>query len=181
MRIVGGKYKGRIFSPDKKFGARPTTDLAKEALFNILANRYNFEGMQVLDLFSGTGSIGYEFISREAGSVIFVERNYQHAQFIKKVISQLEISNVQIIRDDVFRFLKKCPSKFDIVFADPPFDLKQLNEIPQAVFMADILKNDALFILEHPGEYDFSNHSNFTEIRKYGRVNFSFFTPPSKH
>jgi 16S rRNA (guanine(966)-N(2))-methyltransferase RsmD len=181
MRIVGGKYKGRVFSPDKKFGARPTTDLAKEALFNILANRYNFEGMQVLDLFSGTGSIGYEFISRETGSVIFVERNYQHAQFIKKIISQLEISNVQIILDDVFRFLKKCPSKFDIVFADPPFDLKQLNEIPQAVFMADILKNDGLFILEHPGEYDFSNHPNFTEIRKYGKVNFSFFTPPSKH
>jgi 16S rRNA (guanine(966)-N(2))-methyltransferase RsmD len=137
--------------------------------------------MQVLDLFSGTGSIGYEFISRETGSVIFVERNYQHAQFIKKIISQLEISNVQIILDDVFRFLKKCPSKFDIVFADPPFDLKQLNEIPQAVFMADILKNDGLFILEHPGEYDFSNHPNFTEIRKYGKVNFSFFTPPSKH
>lgn len=181
MRIVGGKYKGRFFSPNKKFGARPTTDLAKEALFNILANKYNFEGMQVLDLFSGTGSIGYEFISRNAGEVTFVELNFNHVRFIKKVTTDLEISNATIIRSDVFRFLKKCPSKFDIVFADPPFELKQLNEIPQAVFMADILKNDGLFILEHPEKYDFSKHPNFTEIRKYGKVNFSFFTSSLKH
>ena len=180
MRIVGGKFKGRVFSPNKKFGARPTTDLAKEALFNILANRYNFEGMHVLDLFSGTGSIGYEFISRGASEVTFIELDFSHVRLIKNVTTKLEITNARIIRSDVFRFLKKCPSKFDIVFADPPFELKQLNDIPQAVFKADILKNDGLFILEHPGKYDFSKHPNFTEIRKYGKVNFSFFTPSSE-
>lgn len=179
MRIVGGKYRGRIFTPKKNFGARPTTDLAKEALFNILVNRIDFEEMSVLDLFAGTGSIGYEFISRGAKNVMFVEKNYSHVQYIKKVISELEIENAQIVCDDAFRFLKRYPGKFDIVFADPPYDLKHLSEIPAAVFEPGILKENGLFILEHSKDYNFSGHPNFTELRNYGKVNFSFFTAPS--
>ena len=179
MRIVGGKYKGRIFTPKKNFGARPTTDLAKEALFNILVNRINFEEISVLDLFAGSGSIGYEFVSRGAKNVTFVEKNYSHVQFIKKVTSELEIENAQIIRDDTFRFMKRYPGKFDIIFADPPYDLKHLSEIPSAVFESGILKENGLFILEHPKDYSFSRHPNFAELRNYGKVNFSFFTPPS--
>lgn len=179
MRIVGGKYKGRYFTPGKKFEARPTTDLAKEALFNILQNRFYFDDLSVLDLFAGSGSIGYEFISRGAQNVTFVEKNYSHIQFIKKVTRELDIQNAQIIRDNTFRFLKKFPGKFDIVFADPPYDLKQLDEIPAAVFESDVLKKNGTFILEHSKENSFSSHPNFTELRNYGKVNFSFFTATS--
>jgi 16S rRNA (guanine(966)-N(2))-methyltransferase RsmD len=179
MRIVGGKYKGRYFTPGKKFGARPTTDLAKEALFNILQNRFYFDELSVLDLFAGSGSIGYEFISRGAQSITFVEKNYNHVQFIKKVTTELGIENAQIIRDDTFRFLKKFPEKFDIVFADPPYDLKQLDEIPDAVFESGVLKDNGLLILEHSKENSFSNHPNFSELRNYGKVNFSFFSATS--
>ena len=176
MRIVGGKYKGRHFTPKKSFGARPTTDIAKEALFNILVNRIDFEELSVLDLFAGSGSIGYEFISRGAENVSFVEKNYSHVQFIKKVTGELGIENAQIIRDDTFRFLKRYPGKFDIVFADPPYDLKHLSEIPSAVFESGVLKENGLFILEHPKDYNFSNWPSFSELRNYGKVNFSFFT-----
>lgn len=178
MRIIGGKYKGRFFNPSGKFTARPTTGFAKEALFNILENRYDFPGLKILDLFSGSGSIGYEFISREANEVTFVEKIYNHIRFIKKVTQQLEISNAKILKDDVFRFLKNCPAKFDIVFADPPYDLNRLEEIPTAVFESGVLKENGLLILEHSASNNFSDHHNFSELRKYGKVNFSFFTAP---
>lgn len=179
MRIVGGKYKGRYFTPGKKFGARPTTDLAKEALFNILQNRFYFDDLSVLDLFAGSGSIGYEFISRGAKDVTFVEKNFSHVQFIKKVTTELAIENAQIIRDDTFRFLKKFPGKFNIVFADPPYDLKQLGKIPNVVFESGVLKENGILILEHSKENSFSNHQNFAELRNYGKVNFSFFSAGS--
>src|SRR5690554_2226465 len=175
MRIVGGKYKGRLFHPDKKFSARPTTDLAKEGLFNILANRYDFEGMKVLDLFSGTGSIGYEFLSRYASEVTFIDKDHHHIRFIKKTISQLNEENAIIIQDDIFRFLKNCPFSYDIVFADPPFEIPYLNEIPKAVFESNVLNDNSLFILEHSKGHDFSKHEKFVELRKYGKVRFSFF------
>lgn len=175
MRIVGGKYKGRIFNPGKKFLARPTTDLAKEALFNILANRYDFSEMAILDLFSGTGSIGYEFASRDAREVCFVESNFNHVRFIKDVIEKLKIENAKVFRDDVFHFLKRCPVQFDLVFADPPFDAPFINELPQAVFNSGVLKEGGLLILEHPKNFNFSQAPNFFELRQYGKVNFSFF------
>lgn len=175
MRIVGGKYKGRIFNPGKKFSARPTTDLAKEALFNILANRYDLSEMKILDLFSGTGSIGYEFISRNAGEVIFVESNSNHVRFIKEVLEKLEIKNARIVREDVFRFLKFTPEKYDLIFADPPFNAPFINEIPETVFNSRVVNDNGLLILEHPGNFDFSHHLHFIELRKYGKVNFSFF------
>jgi 16S rRNA (guanine(966)-N(2))-methyltransferase RsmD len=175
MRIVGGKYKGRIFNPGKKFTARPTTDLAKEALFNILANRYDLSEMKILDLFSGTGSIGYEFISRDASEVTFVESDFNHVRFIKEVIEKLEIKNARIIRDDVFRFLKRTPNKYDLIFADPPFDAPFIHTFPQTVFNSEILNPEGILILEHPKNSDFSRTANFRELRKYGKVNFSFF------
>lgn len=175
MRIVGGKYKGRIFRPNKKFTARPTTDIAKEALFNILENRFDFSNKSVLDLFAGTGSIGYEFVSRGCAEVTLVEKNFNNYRFIQEVLIALEINNARPLRADVFRALPRFSYKFDIVFADPPFDLPEFKKIPEAVFSSGVLKENALFILEHPKEYDFSKHPNFKEIRKYGKVNFSFF------
>lgn len=175
MRIVGGKYKGRIFHPDKRFSSRPTTDLAKEALFNILTNRYDFPALKILDLFSGTGSISYEFISRGAAAVTSVEVNYRHIRFIREGAEKLGICNIEIIRHDAFRYLNNCGEKYDIVFADPPFDLPRLNEIPMAVFESGILKENGLFILEHAKDHDFSGSPYFSELRKYGKVHFSFF------
>ncbi|MBN1985185.1 MAG: 16S rRNA (guanine(966)-N(2))-methyltransferase RsmD [Prolixibacteraceae bacterium] len=175
MRIVGGKFKGRIFTPGKNLAARPTTDIAKEGLFNILENRLDFSDKTVLDLFAGTGSIGYEFISRGAKELTFVEKNFQHTRFIQRVTDNLEIKNARIFKTDVFKFLFKYQGQFDIVFADPPFDLPQFNKVPDAVFSGKILKENGLFILEHSKEYSFSNHPNFQEIRNYGKVNFSFF------
>lgn len=176
MRIVGGKYKGRIFNPGKKFSARPTTDLAKEALFNILANRYDFSEMDILDLFAGTGSIGYEFISRDAREVSFVESNFNHVRFIKEVIEMLAVKNARIFRDDVFHFLKHSPGQFDLIFADPPFDAPFIQSLPQTVFDSRILKEGGLLILEHPKNFNFSHTQNFFELRQYGKVNFSFFS-----
>lgn len=175
MRIVGGIYKGRIFRPNKSFKSRPTTDIAKEGLFNILDNRYDFSDKKVLDLFSGTGSIGYEFVSRGCLEATLVELNFVHYRFILSVLEALKIENTKIYRADVFKFLKKKMGKFDMIFADPPFDLKNFTEVPDAVFNADILNVNGLFIIEHPKEYDFSKHPFFKEIRKYGKVNFSFF------
>jgi 16S rRNA (guanine(966)-N(2))-methyltransferase RsmD len=175
MRIVGGKYKGRIFRPGKTFKARPTTDIAKEALFNILENRYDFSNKNILDLFSGTGSMGYEFLSRGCEKATLVENNFMHFRFILDVIEALKIENVKAFRADVFRFVKKTPDTYNIIFADPPFDLPQFKEVPDAVLSTNILKAEGVFILEHPKEHDFSSHAYFKEIRNYGKVNFSFF------
>lgn len=175
MRIVGGKYKGRIFRPNKKFKARPTTDIAKEGLFNILENRYYFTDKTVLDLFSGTGSISYEFLSRGCREATLVENNYTHYRFILEVLESLRIENATPFKSDVFKFLKISKSKFDFIFADPPFDLKNFADVADAVFDANILSENGLFILEHPKEFQFLKHKHFKEIRNYGKVNFSFF------
>ena len=175
MRIVGGKYKGRIFSPNKKFKARPTTDVAKEGLFNILENRYYFSEKTVLDLFSGTGSIAYEFLSRGCRNATMVENNFLHYRFILDVLESLKVENATPFKSDVFRFLKTCPEKFNFIFADPPFDLNRFAEVPDAILDADILAEGGLFILEHPREFQFLKHKYFKEIRNYGKVNFSFF------
>lgn len=175
MRIVGGILKGRIFRPNKSFKSRPTTDIAKEGLFNILENRYEFSNKKILDIFSGTGSIGYEFVSRGCLEAILVENNFAHYRFILSVLDALKIKNAKVYKADAFKFIKKYNGQFDIIFADPPYDLKTLNEIPDAIFQSDILTETGLFILEHPKEFDFSKHEKFREIRKYGKVNFSFF------
>jgi len=176
MRIIGGKYKGRIFNPGKKFKSRPTTDVAKEGLFNILENRYYFDSKKVLDLFSGTGGMGYEFASHGAKEIVFVEKSYLHFKFIQTTLNTLQIENGKVIKTDVFLFLKKSTDKFDIIFADPPFDLKSLPEIPDQVLNSNLLNDSGIFILEHPKEFNFTSHPRFSELRKYGKVNFSFFS-----
>lgn len=175
MRIVSGKYKGRRFSPPSNFKARPTTDFAKENLFNILNNEIDWEETRALDLFGGTGSISFELVSRDCIYVTCVEKNPMHAAFIEKVKEQLKISNMKIFKMDVFKYLEYNKDQFDLIFADPPYDLKNFEEVPRLVFEKNILKEGGIFILEHSKDYDFSNYSLFVQKRMYGSVNFSIF------
>ncbi len=177
MRIIGGRYKGRRINPPPNFKARPTTDFAREALFNILNNRIDFESINVLDLFSGTGSISYEFASRGAASVHLVEKDMNHISGIKKILKELNLKNVRPIHIDVKAYLKTCSVKYDIVFADPPYELSWLEELPDLVAQAGVIKDDGVFILEHPRDLSFTGHNLFFEHRNYGGVNFSFFNP----
>jgi len=175
MRIVSGRLRGRLINPPKNFRARPTTDFAKESLFNIIANHFDFEGLRVLDLFSGTGSIGYEFISRGAAMVHSVEKDYHHWQFIRNTVKQLDLKGLTPIKGDAFSFLKSCTHEYDIIFADPPYDLPGIDLLPEQVLDSSILAKDGWFILEHAGKYDFSDNYFFLECRVYGSVNFSIF------
>lgn len=175
MRIIGGKYKGRRIVPPKNFKARPTTDFAREGLFNILNNRVDFETISVLDLFAGTGSISYEFASRGAESVHLVDKDSVHIAGIKRIIHDLGFENIRPVHIDVKAYLKTCSVKYDIVFADPPYDLPWLKELPDLVTQANIIRQDGFFILEHPKALSFASHRLFFEHRNYGGVNFSFF------
>ncbi len=176
MRIISGTHKGRRFQVGSKFKARPTTDFAKETLFNVLQNLYNFEELRVLDLFGGTGSISYEFASRGAANVLTVEKNSKHHAYIKKSISDLGFENtIKAIKADVFTYLPKLTQKFDIIFADPPFDLEEANKLPDIIFKLTILEENSVFILEHSSERDFSKHPHFKRLVKRGSVCFSFF------
>lgn len=175
MRIISGKFKGRRISAPSNITARPTTDFAKEGLFNLLNNQIDFENIDVLDLFSGTGSISFEFISRNCNSCISIEQNDRHCNFIRKTCAELNISNLTLIKTDVFKFINSCHSKFDMIFADPPYELKQLKEIPDLIFSKDLLKEDGIFVLEHSSKDSFNTHPHFENHRNYGNVNFSFF------
>jgi 16S rRNA (guanine(966)-N(2))-methyltransferase RsmD len=177
LRIIGGKYKGRRINPPGNFKARPTTDFAREGLFNILNNRVDFENLFILDLFSGTGSISYEFASRGAASVHLVEKDVKHISGIRKTLKELDLENVRPIHIDVKAYLKTCSIRYDIVFADPPYELPWLSELPDLVTQASIIKEDGFFILEHPRDLSFTGHKLFFEHRNYGGVNFSFFKP----
>ncbi len=175
MRIIGGKLKGKVILPPAGYQARPTTDFAKEGLFNILDNEYEFEDLKVLDLFGGTGSIAFEFASRGAARVYCVEMTRENASFIKTEAQRLGLSNVTMVRDNVFDFLPICRERFDLVFADPPYALEGLEKLPDLVFAVDILYPERYFILEHGDEHSFVNHPRFVKERHYGRVHFSFF------
>jgi 16S rRNA (guanine966-N2)-methyltransferase len=177
LRIIGGRYRGRRINPPSNFKARPTTDFAREGLFNILNNRVDFESISVLDLFSGTGTISYEFASRGAEIVHLVEKDPVHISGIKKILKELDIQNVRPIHIDVRAYLKTCSFKYDIVFADPPYELSWLNELPDLVTQSGVIKEDGFFILEHPRDSGFADHKLFFEHRNYGGVNFSFFHP----
>lgn len=176
MRIISGTYKGRVINAPLNLAARPTTDFAKTGLFNILNSRFNFEKITILDLFSGTGNITYEFISRKCKSITAVEQDMNSAKFIKQVIDTLNPANASVIKSDVFSFLKTSHQKFDIVFADPPFDFKQYKELVQIIFENNMLQKNGLFILEHQSKNHFSENDYFHEERKYGNVAFSFFS-----
>lgn len=175
MRIIGGKLKGRIINLPPRYSARPTTDFAKEALFNILDNEYEFEDLKVLDLFGGTGAISYEFASRGAARVYCVEMSRDNASFIRTEATRLGLDAVVAVHQNVFDFLPICRERFDIVFADPPYALEGLETIPDKVMGAGILHPERYFILEHGGEHSFAGHPLFVKEKVYGRVHFSFF------
>ena len=175
MRIITGKYKGRHFDIPRTFKARPTTDFAKENIFNVLNGYLDFDGSSSLDLFAGTGSISLEMLSRGCAPVISVEADREHSAFIDKCMKKIGTSDNILIRGDVFRFLKKCHETFDFIFADPPYALDNLASIPSLIFENELLKPYGIFVLEHGKNYDFSEEPHFIEHRSYGSVNFSLF------
>ena len=176
MRVISGIYKRRRFDVPTSFKARPTTDFAKENLFNVLNGYIDFEdGITALDLFAGTGSISIELVSRGCDRVISIEKNPQHHAFISKVMKEVKTDKCFAIRGDVFRYIDKCNEQFDFIFADPPYALKELPTIPDLIFRNKLLKDDGLFVLEHGKDLSFENHPHFIEHRHYGSVNFSFF------
>ena len=176
MRIITGKYKGRHFDIPRSFKARPTTDFAKENIFNVLMQYVDFEDAQALDLFSGTGSISLELVSRGCKQVVSVEMDRDHHRFIQECLKKLNTDKCVPIRGDVFRFLKSCKQQYDFIFADPPYALKELPQIPDIIFERQLLKDEGLFVFEHGKDYDFSDHPHFLEHRSYGSVNFTLFT-----
>ena len=180
MRIITGQYKGRHFDIPRSFKARPTTDFAKENIFNVLNAYIDFEDAMALDLFSGTGSISLELLSRGCKNVVSVEADRDHYAFIKQCLAKLGTDRCITIRGDVFRFLKTCHQQFDFIFADPPYALKQLKEIPDIVLSGNLLTDDGIFVFEHGKDYDFSSHPHFVEHRSYGSVNFSLLTSPER-
>ncbi len=180
MRIITGKYKGRHFDIPKTFKARPTTDFAKENIFNVLIRYVDFEGATALDLFSGTGSFSLELVSRGCSHVISVEQDRDHHRFIQQCLQKLGTDACVALRGDVFRFVKSCKQQFDFIFADPPYALKELPTIPDMIIEKNLLKEDGIFVFEHGKDYDFSAHPHFAEHRSYGSVNFTIFTSAAK-
>lgn len=173
MRVITGKYKGRHFDVPHSFKARPTTDFAKENIFNVLQGYIDLDGIEALDLFSGTGSITLELLSRGCSEVVSVELDRDHAAFIRQCINKLGADNHTLIKGDAFRFLKTCKRRFHLIFADPPYALQGIDEIPAKAL--PLLEEDGLLVLEHGKQNDFSQHPQFLDHRQYGSVNFSIF------
>lgn len=176
VRVITGKYKGRRFEVPRTFKVRPTTDFAKVGLFNVLNGYLDYESeLMALDLFAGTGSITVELLSRGCRSVTAVEMEYAHAAFISRMMERLGEKHCNVVRADVFRFIHKCTRRFNFIFADPPYALPRLAELPTLIFSHNLLASDGLFVLEHGKENDFKTDAHFVEHRTYGAVNFSFF------
>ena len=176
MRIISGKHKSRRINAPNNLPVRPTTDMAKEALFNILNNRYYFDQLSVLDIFAGIGSIGFEFASRGAEQITCVDLNQGCIRFLEKTDKELDLG-IQIIKSDAYSFLERTNSKFDVIFADPPYDFEQerFQNIVDLVFDKDLLNEDGLLIIEHSKKTDLSQNSAYTQSKKYGSNVFSFF------
>jgi len=175
VRIIAGNLRGRRLNPPTTLPVRPTTDMARESLFNILNNYVDYDECAVLDLFAGTGAVSLEFVSRGAKEVTAVDINAQCVDFIKSSALQFGVKNLHVVRSDVFDLLKRAYKKFDIVFADPPYALDNLAQLPDLVFEKDLLTDDGIFVLEHPREFQFEEHPHFWQHRHYGKVNFTFF------
>jgi 16S rRNA (guanine966-N2)-methyltransferase len=175
MRIIGGTLRGLRLNPPKNLPVRPTTDLAKEALFNILQNQIDFEGLKVLDLFCGTGNISLEFASREAEKVISVDRSIHCVNYVKDTARQHHLDQIKTYKADVFKFIEMETEHFDLIFADPPYDLNKIPEIPKIIFEKRLLSPGGLLIVEHQSMQNLSSHAAFVEQRKYGHSSFSFF------
>ena len=177
MRIIGGTLKGRRFDPPaKKWPTRPTTDISKEGLFNMLQFELDFESLNALDLFGGTGNHSYELISRGAAHVTYVDKYGPAIHFVKKQVAIFGIGDqIQITKMDVFRFMRLTNKKYDYIFAGPPYPLRNLGDIPDILFKENILADNGLFVLEHNPDHAFEDHTRFIKVRNYGQTHFSFF------
>lgn len=181
MRIIRGKYGRRRFNVPTNISARPTTDFARENIFNVLENLIDLEDTVALDLFAGTGAISLEFLSRECRSVTAVEKAATQYNFIRKVASELNASNLRLIRGDALKYIQTAETKYDIIFADPPYDLPDFDKIPSDILASRMLKAGTLIVVEHSKKYDFSSLPHFLEHRAYGSVNFSIFRIPEEN
>ena len=176
MRIISGEYGGRRINPPSKMPhTRPTTDVAKEGLFNVLQHKIDIEGMKTLDLFGGTGSISYELASRGASDLTIVEKDTTMYEFIRKTIRELRIENITTVKMDVFKFLEQCSEKFDFIFAGPPYALINIDELPRQIFEKDLLNKDGWFVLEHTPRNDYKTFPYYKTERNYGTTIFSIF------
>lgn len=175
MRIISGKHGGIRLSPPKNLPVRPTTDLSKEALFNILQNKFVISELTVLDLFAGTGNISFEFASRGCENITAVDVNFGCCKFITETATKLKIEGLSIQKADVFKYLGFITQPFDLIFADPPYELNRIPEIPDLVFKKNLLKEDGWLIVEHASFLKLNNHPNFIEVRRYGQTSFSIF------
>lgn len=176
MRIIGGDLRGIRLNPPGNLPVRPTTDLAKEALFNILANRIDFDGIMGLDLFAGTGNITFEMASRGAAQVHAVDIHFKCLQYIRDTAKRLGLPQIKTTKADVFKFLKSTSERFDFIFADPPYDIAQLPQLPHIIFENSLLNPDGILVVEHPTTRQLASHDAFLETRKYGYSSFSFYS-----
>lgn len=176
MRIITGKYGGRrIHPPAKMPHTRPTTDIAKEGLFNIMENNLNFEGLKTLDLFGGTGSISYELASRGAADLTIVEKDPKMYAFIKTTSKELKIDDFQVVKSEVFKYIESCTDQYDFIFAGPPYALKTIDDLPVMIFNHHLLADNGWFVLEHTPANNYEEHPHFKAVRNYGTTLFSIF------
>ena len=176
MRIISGEYGGRKINPPSKMPhTRPTTDLAKEGLFNVLQHKIDSEGLKTLDLFGGTGSISYELASRGASNLTIVEKDSTMYEFIRKTIRDLRIENIKPLKMDVFKFIEQCDEKFDFIFAGPPYALTNIDDLPQRIFGKDLLNKNGWFVLEHTPRNDYKTFQHYKTEKNYGTTIFSIF------
>jgi 16S rRNA (guanine966-N2)-methyltransferase len=175
VRIISGRFRSKQIHPPSNIPVRPTTDFAKESLFNILNNIVDFEETRVLDLFAGTGSISFEFISRGSGQVTAIDTNPNCIAFIQRMAGEMKTDSLMAIRTDVFRFIKSPGTSYNLVFADPPYDMEEIDTLPVKILSGTLLETDGWFIMEHSRHYEFSEHPDFYDHRKYGNVHFTIF------
>lgn len=181
MRIIRGKYGRRRFDVPHNITARPTTDFARENIFNVIENIIDLEGKMALDLFAGTGAVSFELLSRGCAQVTAVETAITQLRFINSVKEKLGDENLKVVKADVFKYISTCKEQYDFIFADPPYDHKRFAEIPSLIMASGMVKPDTLVVIEHSKAYDFSSIPSFFEHRAYGSVNFSLFRPSHKN
>lgn len=175
MRIISGIYKHVRINPPKNLPVRPTTDKTKESVFNILSSYIDFENVHALDLFAGTGNMTFEFLSRGCREVTAVEEHPKAVNFMRKLAANYRINNVKVFKTDVFRFIEKNNERYDIIFADPPYDMERIDYVPEAIIDSELLSDNGWMLIEHAKDTDLSSLNYFYEVRKYGRTRISVF------